>query len=39
MRIDIHHLWRYKPAAFEWIDPHVSIARDFTTIIPIGNPN
>ena len=32
MRIDAHHhLWRYDPAAFGWIDPASAIARDFST--------
>lgn len=31
MRIDAHHhLWRYRPASFGWIDPDAGIARDFT---------
>jgi L-fuconolactonase len=31
MRIDAHHhLWRYAPADFGWIDPGSRIARDFT---------
>ena len=31
-RIDAHHhLWRYDPAAFGWIDPGSVIARDFDT--------
>ena len=31
MRIDAHHhLWRYEPAAFGWIDPVSAIARDFS---------
>ncbi|MEG8039384.1 amidohydrolase family protein [Sphingomonas sp. LR60] len=31
-RIDAHHhLWRYDPAAFGWIDPGSAIARDFDT--------
>ena len=30
MRIDAHHhLWRYDPASFGWIDPNGAIARDF----------
>lgn len=32
MRIDAHHhLWRYDPTVFGWIDPHSAIARDFGT--------
>jgi len=32
MRIDAHHhLWRYDPAAFGWIDPASPIARDIST--------
>lgn len=32
MRIDAHHhLWRYDPAAFGWIAPTSTIARDFST--------
>lgn len=31
MRIDAHHhLWRYDPASFGWIDPASAIARDFS---------
>jgi L-fuconolactonase len=31
-RIDAHHhLWRYDPSAFGWIDPGSAIARDFDT--------
>lgn len=31
MRIDAHHhLWRYDPAAFEWIEAGSAIARDFS---------
>jgi predicted TIM-barrel fold metal-dependent hydrolase len=31
MRIDAHHhLWRYDPAEFGWIDPSSCIARDFS---------
>ncbi|MEH3104454.1 MAG: amidohydrolase family protein [Sphingomonas phyllosphaerae] len=31
-RIDAHHhLWRYDPAAFGWIDPGSAIARDYDT--------
>lgn len=31
-RIDAHHhLWRYDPAAFGWIDPASTIARDYDT--------
>ncbi|MHA6767503.1 amidohydrolase family protein [Sphingobium ummariense] len=31
MRIDAHHhLWRYDPAAFEWIEARSAIARDFS---------
>jgi L-fuconolactonase len=32
MRIDAHHhLWRYTPDAFGWIEPGSAIARDFDT--------
>jgi L-fuconolactonase len=32
LRIDAHHhLWRYRPDAFGWIDPDSVIARDFRT--------